>query len=202
MNQRDPTDKLFKLIQEEYQNGANEQDVAAKLVKCGLEPDKALSAAKAVRNSGNYFRKRAAAYLIGVALIVGVVVSLLVYLTGADSLVGNIQYLVLAFVISSALFVIFSQFSGKLVTYSLFVVCLMWVLSTAIYSIALYMHPGWDFVKDYRPGGLTLLLAGLLDFIGPKVLGVIMSSLSLCALFISWSFFHKIRTGNYDAIDT
>jgi len=202
MNQRDPTNKLFKLIQEEYQNGANEQDVAAKLVQCGLEPDRALSAAKAVRNSGNYFRKRAAAYLIGVALIVGVVVSLLVYFKGVDNLVGNIQYLVLAFVISSALFTVFSRFSGKFVTYSLFFVCLMWMLSAAVYSIALYMHPGWDFVKDYRPGGLTLLLAGLLDFIGPKVIGAMMSFISLCALVISWLFFHKIRTGSYDAVDT
>lgn len=201
MSNQAPFMKLVELVNEQLQHGKSEEEIVSLLISAGLDEAKARQLVGSVQDSRTSHFKGIIIFVIIVLAVLSSCAFIMYTALGELKFVGQSKFLTIVFFLCFILSGIMARIKGRAMAYVRFVISAVWLASSFLLMVAMFLHPGWDSQWFGTGGGwrgqLVSFLGNAIYNIGSSGIGIILALLSMLVLLLFWGEFHRIRTKNY-----
>ena len=204
MTNQDPLMKLVEIVNDQIKQGKSEDEIVGLLISSGLNENKARHVFATVKSS----RSSHFSGVIRFVTIVLVILSSLGFIVftaiGESKFIAQAKLLAFIFFICFVLFGIMAGIKGKAMVYARLVNSGIWLVSSFMLMLAMFLHPGWD-SKWFGTGGgwrgqIVSLLGNAIYNIGSTGVAYILAASSMLILSLFWAETHRLKTQDYGAI--
>tara|TARA_R110002020_G_scaffold475745_1_gene712014 strand:- start:4634 stop:5215 length:582 start_codon:yes stop_codon:yes gene_type:complete len=190
--------KLVEIVNDQIKQGKSEDEIVNLLISSGLDEVRARHVFKTVKSSRS-------SHFSGIVRFVAIVLAILsslsfiIFITiGESQFVALAKQLAVIFFICFVLFGIMSSARGKAMVYAKLVNSVIWLASSFMLTLAMFLHPGWD-SKWFGTGGgwrgqIVSLLGNAIYNIGSTGVAYIFATLSILILLLFWAETHMLKT--------
>lgn len=204
LSNHDPLMKLVEIVNEQLKQGKNESEIVALLISSGLDDAKARHVVYTVKASRKSHLTGIIRFMAAVLAVISGLTFILYFSLGGPEFVSQAKLLALVFFLCFILFGIMASVKGKLMVYARLVNSGIWLISSFMLMVAMFLHPGWD-SKWFGTGGswrgqIVSLAGNAIYNIGTNGVACILAVLSLIILLLFWSEVHRLKTNDYAAI--
>lgn len=204
MSNQAPLMKLVEMVNEQLKHGKSEEEIVSLLISAGLDDNRARRLVGTVQDSRTQHSNGIVSFMAIVLAVLSCFTSIVYLALGELKFVGQSKFLTIVFFLCFILFGIMASIKGKAMVYARLVNSGVWLASSFLLMVAMFLHPGWD-SKWFGTGGgwrgqLISLLGNAIYNIGSTGIGYILAFISMLILLLFWAEFHRIKTKNYEAI--
>jgi hypothetical protein len=204
LSYHDPLMKLVEIVNDQLKQGKSEGEIVALLISSGLDDVKARQVVDTVKASRKSHFTGIIRFVATVLAVISSFTFILYISLGEPEFVSQAKLLALAFFLCFILFGIMASVKGKVMVYARLVNSGVWLTSSFMLMVAMFLHPGWD-SKWFGTGGgwraqIVSLAGNALYNIGTTGIACILAVLSIIILLLFWSEVHRLKTNNYAAI--
>lgn len=204
MSNQDPLMKLVEIVNEQIKRGKSEDEIVGFLISSGLDEIKARHVVKTVKSSRTSHFSEIIRFVTIVLFILSSLGFIVLITIGESQFVAQAKLLALIFFICFVLFGIMAGIKGKAMVYARLVNSGIWLVSSFMLMLAMFLHPGWD-SKWFGTGGgwrgqIVSLLGNAIYNIGSTGVAYILVALSMLILLLFWAETHRLKTKDYGAI--
>jgi hypothetical protein len=200
----DPIMKLVEIVNTQLKQGKSENDIIELLISSGLEEAKARNVVETVKSSKTSHFSRVIRFIVFTLTILSSLTFALYNAFGEFEFVAQTKLLTLVFFLCFILFGIMAGIKGKITVYIRLLNSGIWLSSSFMLMVAMFLHPGWDSKWSGTGGGwrgqLVSLAGNTIYNVGSKGIAYILVVLSFGILMLFWAEFHRLKTQNYAAI--
>ncbi len=204
LSNQDSLMELIEIVNDQIKQGKSEDEIVSLFISLGLDEIKARHLVKTVKVSRT-------SHFSGIIRFIGIVLAVLssfsfiVFITvGESQFVAQAKLLTLIFFICFFLFGITVSIKGKTMVYVRLVNSGIWLVSSFMLMVAMFLHPGWD-SKWFGTGGswraqIMYLAGNAIYNMGSTGVAYILAVLSMFILLFFWAEVHKFKIQDYEAI--
>lgn len=204
LSNHDPLMKLVEIVNEQLKQGKSEGEIVALLIASGLDDVKAKHVVDTVKASRKSHFTEIIRFMGTVLAVISGLTFILYFSLGELEFVSQAKLLALAFFFCFILFGIMASVKGKVMVYARLVNSGVWLTSSFMLMVAMFLHPGWD-SKWFGTGGgwrgqIVSLVGNVIYNIGTTGVASVLAVLSIIILLLFWSEVHRLKTNDYAAI--
>jgi hypothetical protein len=182
----------------------SENDIIELLISSGLEEAKARNVVETVKYSRTSHFSRVILFIVFTLTILSSLTFALYNAFGEFEFVAQTKLLTLVFFLCFILFGIMAGIKGNITVYIRLLNSGIWLSSSFMLMVAMFLHPGWDSNWFGTGGGwrgqLVSLAGNTIYNVGSKGIAYVLVVLSFGILMLFWAEFHRLKTHNYAAI--
>lgn len=202
MSNQDSLVKLVNIVNEQLKQGRSEDEVVSTLISLGLDDAKAkhvVTTVKASRTSHVSGIVRFMVIIFASLFAVGLIVYIAL---GETQLVAQVKWMTLMFFFSFILFGIMSGIKGKLLAYARVINAGVWLTSSFMLMVAMFLHPGWENTWFGTGGGwrgqIVTFIGNLIYNIGSTGIAFILLCFTMLIAFFFLAEVYRLTTRDYE----
>lgn len=196
--------KLVEIVNDQIKQGKSEEEIVGFLISSGLDENKARHFFATVKSSQSSPFSEIIRFVTIFLVVISSICFVMFISFGESQFVAQAKLLAFIFFICFVLFGILAGIKGKSIVYVRLVNSGIWLVSSLMLMLAMFLHPGWD-SKWFGTGGgwrghIMSLLGNAIYSIGSTGVAYILAALSMLILLLFWVEVHRLKTQDFGAI--
>ena len=204
MQTKDPHEKLLEAIKLHLEQGKEESEIVNALIDSGIDEMKAKKVIQIVQSTRQNYPLNIFIFCISVILFVLFIGIGFYNVLGEVYFVEQAKWYGLAFVLCLIVFSLLGGMKGKVSLYMRIVNSCIWLLSSGLLMLAMFLHSGWESQWLGTGGGwrgqIVTLIGNAVYWLGPTgVFYISLVSTLLISMFL-WVDYNKLKSDDFSRI--